>query len=147
MVNPFQLTLGGRSAVRGFREEHLPGSQRVLVTLEDRVFLGWPAPDLMDMGLTFFADAGKVWAGDVAYGMDSGWRGTVGFGLRFGFPAGSRGVGRVDLAFPLGEGGGGPVFRVTAFELTGILTGFEDPQMRRSRRMDVGPDHFVTQRR
>jgi hemolysin activation/secretion protein len=145
MVSPYQLTLGGRSSVRGFREEDFPGAQRMLLTLEDRILIRWPAPDLLDMGLTLFADAGRIWAGDVPYGMDSGWRGTVGFGLRIGFPAGSRRVTRMDLAFPVGGGGGGPVFRITAFELTGILTGFSDPQLRRSRRVNVGPDQFVTE--
>ena len=145
MVNPYQLTLGGRSSVRGFPEEDFPGSQRMLFTLEDRIFIGWPAPKLLDMGLTLFADAGRVWAGDVPYGMDSGWKGTVGFGLRIGFPAGSRRVTRLDLAFPVGSGGGGPVFRITALELTGVLSGFSDPQLRRSRRVNVGPDQFVTE--
>ena len=117
----------------------------MLFTLEDRIFLGWPAPGLMDMGLTLFADAGLVWAGDVPYGMNSGWKGTVGVRLRFGFPAGSRVVTRMDLAFPIGGNGGGAVFRVTAFELTGILRGFAGPQLRRSRRVNVGPDQFVTE--
>jgi hypothetical protein len=146
-VTPFQLTLGGRASVRGFREENLPGAQRVIVTIEDRLFLGWPKPNLMDVGLTLFADAGQVWAGDTPYGTDSGWKGTVGFGLRLGLPAGSRGVTRLDLAFPVGGGGGGPVFRVTALELVGIFRGFEDPQMLRSRRVNLGPDQFVTDNR
>lgn len=144
MVSPFQLSLGGRTAVRGFREENLPGAQRLLLTLEDRISIGGVAPDLVDFGVTLFADAGRVWAGDVPYGVDSGWKGAAGFGLRLGFPAGSRVVTRMDLAFPVGGGGGGPIFR-TALELTGILRGFEDPQMSRSRRLNIGPDKFVTE--
>jgi len=97
------------------------------------------------MGLTLFADAGRIWAGSVPYGVDSEWMGTLGFGLRIGFPAGSRAVARLDLAFPVGGGGGSPIFRVTAFELTGIFSGFADPQLRRSRRVTVGPDQFVTE--
>jgi hypothetical protein len=148
MVTPLQLTLGGRQALRGLREEHDPGARRVLVTLEDRYFLGWPAPSAFDFGLTLFADAGRVWAGEVPYGVDSGWKGTVGAGIRLGFPAGTRGVARLDLAFPVGAGDtGGPIFRVTLFELLGLTTGFADPQMQRSRRLAVGPDFFTTDRR
>lgn len=141
MITPFQLTLGGRRSVRGFREEDLPGARRLLFTLEDRYFLRWPAPSVFDFGLTLFADAGRVWAGDVPWGVDSGWKGTLGGGIRLGFPAGSRGLARLDLAFPVG-GGGGPIFRVTLLEMLGLTTGFADPQLERSRRLAVGPDFF-----
>jgi hypothetical protein len=147
MVNPFQLSLGGRSGVRGFAEEDFPGAQRILFTLEDRIFLGWPAPDVVDLGLSVFADAGRVWAGDVPYGMDSGWKASVGVGIRYGFPAGSRGLARMDIAFPVGVDSGSPVFRLTVMELNGIWAGFEDDQMRRSRRNALGPDRFVTEGR
>jgi len=148
MDTPFQLTLGGRSAVRGFQEEDFPGARRLLFTLEDRFFLRWPAPDLLDLGFTVFADAGRIWAGQVPFGVDSGWKGAVGGGIRFGFPAGTRGVVRMDLAFPLGvENTRGPIFRVTLYELLGLVTGFQDPDVARSRRITVGPDYFTTDRR
>jgi hypothetical protein len=141
---PFQLTLGGREALRGLNEEDFPGSQRLLLTLEDRIFVRWPAPQLLDMGLTLFAEAGRVWAGEAPFGADSGWKGAMGVGLRLGFPAGTRGVARLDLAFPLGmDNRRGPVFRVTLFEALGLTNGFEDSQLRRSRRITVGPDYFV----
>ncbi len=141
---PFQLTLGGREALRGLNEEDFPGSQRLLLTLEDRIFVRWPAPQLLDMGLTLFAEAGRVWAADVPFGIDSGWKGTMGVGLRLGLPAGTRGVARLDLAFPVGmDNRRGPVFRVTLFEALGLTSGFEDSQLRRSRRITVGPDYFV----
>lgn len=148
MSVPFQLTLGGRSAVRGWHEDDLPGGRRILATLEDRVFLDWPAPDFMDFGLTAFVDVGRVWPGDVPFGTDSGWRTAVGGGLRLGFPPGSRGVARVDVAFPLTrDNTRGPVLRVSLYELLGLTTGFFDPQMQRSRRVTVGPDAFVQERR
>lgn len=148
MHTPFQLTLGGRQGLRGLNEEDLPGARRVLVTVEDRYFLSWPAPSVFDLGLTGFAEAGRTWAGDVPYGVDSGWKGTVGFGLRVGFPAGTRGLVRLDLAFPLGvDDTRGPIFRVTLYELLGLMSGFEDPQLQRSRRLTVGPDSFTTDRR
>lgn len=149
MNTPFQLTLGGRQSVRGLREEDFPGSRRLLFTLEDRYFVrSWPAPTVFDFGLTLFADAGRVWAGDVPYGVDSGWKGTIGGGLRVGFPAGTRGLARIDLAFPLGmDNTRGPIFRVTLQELLGLREGFQDPQLQRSRRLTVGPDYFTTDHR
>jgi len=147
MDTPFQLTLGGRTGVRGLHEEDAPGGGRVVLSVEDRFYLPWPAPDAIDLGFTLFADAGRVWAGDVPFGVDSGWKGTLGGGIRYGFPAGTRGVVRADLAFPLGVRGGRPVFRVTIFELLGVVAGFQDPDMARSRRITLGPDSFTTDRR
>ena len=148
MDTPFQLTLGGRQGVRGLHEEDFPGGRRVLFTLEDRYRLHWPAPQLFDLGITLFADAGRVWAGEVPWGVDSTWKGAVGGGLRFGFPAGTRGVVRMDLAIPLGmDNSRGPIFRVTLLEMLGLFTGFGDAQIGRSRRLTVGPDYFTTDRR
>lgn len=145
---PYQLTLGGRSAVRGWNEDDFPGARRVVATVEDRIFLSWPAPDFMDFGLTVFGDVGRVWPGDVPFGMDSGWRASVGAGLRLGFPAGSRGVARVDLAFPITEDNRrGPILRVSLYELLGLTTDFFDAEMERSRRVTVGPDSFVQEAR
>jgi hypothetical protein len=141
---PFQLTLGGREALRGLKEEDLPGSRRLLMSLEDRIFVRWPAPQLFDLGITLFAEAGRMWGGEVPFGSTSGWKGAMGAGLRLGFPAGTRGVARLDLAFPMGMGNTrGPVFRVTLFEPLGLIGGFEDVQLERSRRITVGPDYFV----
>ncbi len=148
MDTPFQLTLGGRTGVRGLHEEDFPGARRILFSAEDRVFLRWPAPDALDLGLTLFADAGRSWHGGVPFGVDSGWRGSLGGGLRVGFPAGTRGLMRLDLAFPVGtQDGRDPIFRVTIFELLGIFSGFQDPDVARSRRITVGPDFFTTDRR
>ncbi|MCG6957986.1 MAG: BamA/TamA family outer membrane protein [Gemmatimonadetes bacterium] len=144
MQSPFQLTLGGRSSVRGFRERDFPGARRLIATVEDRVFLSWPAPDIVDFGFTLFADAGRVWRGDVPFSATSGWKAAVGGGIRLGFPPGSRLVARMDLAFPLLDTvRRSPVFRVTLYELLGLATGFADPQLDRSRRITVGPDYFT----
>ncbi len=142
---PFQLTLGGRDAVRGYREEDYPGGRRLLVTVEDRIRVSWPAPALLDFGLGFFVDAGRVWRSDVPYGADSGWRASVGMGLRIGFPPGSRDVLRLDLALPVERGTGlkDLVFRVSLSEILGILPGFSDGQLSRSRSAGIGPDIFT----
>jgi hypothetical protein len=141
---PFQLTLGGTTGVRGYHDERFPGGERLVFTAEDRIYLGWPFPDLFDLGATVFADIGRIWAGDVPFGADSGWRATVGGGLRIGFPAGSRSVVRVDLALPLGASVSlsDTVVRVSFGDLLGLSGGLSDPQLDRSRRMTVGPDRF-----
>ena len=148
MDRPFQLTLGGRRGLRGFNEEDFPGGRRVVVNLEDRIYLGWPAPNFADLGITLFADLGRTFAGDVPFGYDSGWRGSVGGGLRIGFPAGSRGVARIDLAWPLGApaGGGGPILRISLADLLGLRQGLEDAQLFRSRLLRIGPDQFTPRR-
>lgn len=144
MDQPFQLTLGGRTGVRGYRDEDYPGGRRIVASAEDRIYFGWPYPDLFDLGATLFADMGRMWAGDAPFGFDSGWRATVGAGLRIGFPAGTRGVVRVDLAFPVESGAGFSdlVFRVSFSDLLGLTESLEDPDMARSRRTPVGPDRF-----
>ncbi len=141
---PFQLTLGGRTGVRGYHEEDFPGSRRVTLSVEDRIYLGWPAANLFDLGLTIFGDAGRMWDGDVPFGVDSGWKGTVGAGLRFGFPAGSRGVIRFDVAWGVeGSGLGSPIFRISLADLIGVTSGLQDAQIARSRRVIIGPDRFA----
>ncbi len=145
---PYQLTLGGRRGVRGFDVADLPGARRAVLTLEDRVYFGWPFPRTFDFGATLFADVGRVWAGDVPFGQDSGWRGTVGAGLRFGFPTGSRGVIRVDLAQTVGPeaGANGVLLRVTAVDLIGLAGGLADLQVLRSLRIGTGVDRFTPAR-
>lgn len=141
---PFQLTLGGREGVRGFDRADLPGGQRVVFTLEDRIYFGWPFPETFDLGATLFADVGRIWAGDVPFGEDSGWLGTIGAGLRFGFPSGSRGVVRFDLAQAIGPGAGanGPILRFTAQDVIGLTGGLLDLQFARSIRIGTGTDSF-----
>lgn len=140
-ISPFQLTLGGREVVRGYKEEDFPAGRRVVASLENRVDLGWPAPSSMDLGLTFFADAGRAWAGDVPFGMDTGWKSSVGAGLRLGFPAGSVRATRIDLAWPVGaDSGRGPMFRASTGDFIGLVRGFADEQMVRSRRSGVNPN-------
>jgi hypothetical protein len=149
MSMPFQLTLGGPEVVRGYREDHAPGSQRLVFSVEDRVALTWPAPDLFDFGFTLFADVGRMWAGAAPFSIDSGWDAAVGAGLRVGFPSGTRGVVRLDAALPLrsGAGFGDMVFRVSMEDVIGLTGGIVDDQLARSRRITVGPDVFTPVRR
>lgn len=139
---PFQLSLGGRAGVRGYREQAFPGARRVVVTVEDRHFHEWPAPDLFDFGTTTLLDVGRVWAGSVPFGTTSSWQASVGLGVRVGFPAGSQGVLRADLHLPVTgpDAWSSPVFRVTLQEVVGLIRGFGDEEMTRSRRPALGTD-------
>ena len=136
MTVPFQLTLGGPFNLRGHGLDHAPGGRRLMGSFEDRIYLGSPAGGLFDLGLTAFLDVGSVWRGDTPFGGDSGFGASAGAGLRLGFPGGTRRVIRIDLAFPVNgpDAFKEPVFRITATELLGLLQGFADPQLRRSRR-------------
>lgn len=138
---PYQLVLGGRDGVRSLPDFEVPGGRRVLFVLEDRIALPWPRLGAADLGLTIFTDLGRMWAGDAPYGEDSDWYGGVGFGLRFGMPAGTRNVWRPDVIFPIGAANGPPIFRVT-LELNRLRSGFGTPRLARSRRFKRGPEHF-----
>ncbi|MFP3948772.1 MAG: BamA/TamA family outer membrane protein, partial [Longimicrobiales bacterium] len=139
---PFQLSLGGRTGVRGYGELDFPGGRRVVLTLEDRRPFSWPLPELMDFGTTLFADVGRIWSGDVPFGETSAWQASVGAGLRLGFPTGSQSVVRIDLALPVTgpRAGSSPVFRMSLKEVIGLVRGFGDEEIVRSRRPAVGTD-------
>ncbi len=139
MDSPLQLTLGGPEQLRGFHLDRFPGGRRVVATIEDRILLGWTGGGMLDLGLTVFGDLGRTWAGDVPFGMNSGWQSTVGAGIRIGFPKGTRSVARIDIAVPANGPNAfrGPMLRFTAMEFLGFRIGFADQQMRRSRRTSV----------
>ncbi|MEX2049489.1 MAG: hypothetical protein WEB90_07925 [Gemmatimonadota bacterium] len=137
---PFQVSLGGRQGVRSLEEDRYPGGRVVRFILEDRIVFPWPT-DTADLGFTLFGDLGRVWPGDVPYGVDSGWQAALGFGLRIGLPHRARYAWRTDLAFPVGSDGGKPIFRVS-FELNALRSTFFTPDVLRSRRFTVGPETF-----
>lgn len=110
---PFQLTLGGTGGLHGYATGRFPGGRRVVASLEDRIYFGSVLGGLADLGGTVFVDAGRVWAGDAPFGRDSGWRASVGVGVRGAFPAGSRSTYRVDFSVPVEHGPDGRGLRVT----------------------------------
>ncbi len=132
---PFQLTLGGKQALRGWPAEAFPGGRRLVLTAEDRWFHPWLLPDLADVGTSLFVDVGSIWAGQAPYGVDSGWRASVGTGLRVNFPAGGKNTFRIDAAFPLGPDARFGDFQllIGVGEYLGVSAPFLDPQIGRSR--------------
>ncbi len=143
---PFQLTIGGRSELRGYREEDYPGAHRLVLTFEDRIFLPSPSPGLFDVGLAAFVDVGRMGAGEVPFGQDSGWLGNVGIGLRFGLPPGTNSMIRIDLILPMKSRTQWKdlILRVNIRELIGILPGLRDRQLLRSLRSGVRPAYVTS---
>jgi len=98
---PFALTLGEpRGGVRGYSDETRPGGQRGIVRLEDRIVLGRPF-GIGDAGIGFFADAGRLWAGDVPFGESTPVRTSVGFSILASVPPRSARLWRLDVALPV----------------------------------------------
>ena len=137
---PYQISLGGREGLRALPEDRYPGGRTVRFVAEDRIVFPWPSSTL-DLGMTVFADVGRVWPGDAPFGVDSGWRKGVGAGVRIGFPRRSRHAWRADLAFPLDGPETSPILRIT-FEVNRLALGFFTPDHFRSRRFDLGTHSF-----
>jgi len=98
---PFQLRLGdAQGGVRGYGDSRVVGHQRGVVRVEER--WAWRSMGrAADVGWALFGDAGKMWAGDVPYGIDTPVRYGVGVGLLAALPARSRRLWRLDLAVPV----------------------------------------------
>ncbi|HJU89953.1 MAG TPA: hypothetical protein VJ672_11200 [Gemmatimonadaceae bacterium] len=98
---PLQLTLGDRyGGVRGYVRSRDAGAQRTVLRLEDRWYLG-QVRGQADIGLAFFADAGRLRAGDAPFGTSTPVRVGVGIGFLAAVPPGSRRTLRMDIAYPV----------------------------------------------
>lgn len=96
---PFNLSLSDPDGgLRGFSGSNTPGGQRLVARLDNRVFIGRPF-NLADVGVAAFADAGRLWAGDIPYGVDTPVLSSVGLSLLGSAPIRSARVWRVDLAY------------------------------------------------
>lgn len=96
---PFNLSLSDPDGgVRGYAASNTPGGQRFVVRLEDHQFLGRPN-NWGDFGIGAFADAGRLWAGDIPYGVNTPIRSAVGISLLGTVPPASARLWRLDFAF------------------------------------------------
>lgn len=119
---PAQLTLrdpdGG---LIGFPGSRSAGGQRVVLRVEERMLTPW-FPRRADVALAVFADAGRLWAGDVPYGADSPVRSSAGVSVLAAFPSGGKRIYRVDLGVPVNPepGGTGLALRFTVSDRTTV---------------------------
>lgn len=98
---PFQLTLGDRQGgLRGYHGSAIPGARRLVMRVERRWVLGG-ITRFDNVGIAAFSDAGKVWAGNVPYGVTSDVKASIGLSLMASVPKQSRRLMRIDFAYPL----------------------------------------------
>jgi hypothetical protein len=140
---PFQLSLGGVAGLRG-QPWHLdPGGRRVVGSVEYRANLGWPFPELLDLGTVTFVDVGQIWQGHAPFGEGSSLRASVGAGIRAAFPPGSRQTFRLDVGIPVERGASIRDFSVSIGVGQAIgRTARRDPQIHRSSRYGVSMNDF-----
>ena len=95
-----QLLLGGDSGLRGYPLRYQDGEQRLLVSLEQRVFTDLYPWRLFYIGGAVFLDVGQTWGEGLT--RDLGLLRNVGVGLRLSSSrSGAGSVIHLDLAFPL----------------------------------------------
>jgi hypothetical protein len=96
---PFQLTLGGPEKIAGYTFDRFPGGLRFAARVESRQNLT-RLGRLMDLGSFVNLDVGQMWANGALFGVDSDLRGSVGIGIRFAAPSGSRQAYRLTIGIP-----------------------------------------------
>ncbi len=139
---PFQLTLGDKvGGMRGFRRSDYGGASRLVGRLEDRFELG-QVQESFEMGVAAFVDVGRLWAGDVPYGVDVPWQASVGVSLLGAYPVGSQRLLRLDLAVPVTRSGDGG-FEVRLSSVGSVRRRTVEPDdVERSRERALRPDVF-----
>jgi hypothetical protein len=96
---PFKLSFGDPDGgLRGFSSSNVPGGRRLVFRLDHRVFIARPN-DLGDLGAGAFVDAGRLWAGDIPYGVTTPVRASAGVSLLAAVPPRSPRLWRLDLAY------------------------------------------------
>ena len=122
MRSPFALTLGEEpGGARGYGNSTSPAGQRAILRLEDRIFVGRPF-GLGDAGIGFFADAGRLWAGDVPFGKSSPVRTAVGVSVLGAVPPRSARLWRLDIALPINPEGARRIeFRIVSTDRTAFF--------------------------
>ncbi len=119
---PYQLLLRSRTGgMRGYASSRLAGGQRVVARGEHR----WLLPGFrgfLGTGVAAFAEAGRLWRGDVPFGRNAS-RASAGVSLLAAIPRDSRRVLRADIAFPFVRGDGAESYELR-FRYTRPLRGF-----------------------
>ncbi|HUF30233.1 MAG TPA: hypothetical protein VMM77_06170 [Gemmatimonadaceae bacterium] len=141
--SPYQLSLGIRGAgVRGYRRAREAGARRLVMRFEDRWLVDvWR--DDADVAGAVFVDAGRLWAGNVPYGIDTPYRIGAGIAILAAVPSGSRRTYRLDLTLPVHRGEGvGWELRFSTVSV-GLPLGWREPgDVSRSRERTVPTSIF-----
>jgi hypothetical protein len=104
---PFNLSLSDpEGGLRGFSSSNTPGGQRAVARFDNRMFMGRPF-NAADVGVGVFTDVGRLWRGDIPYGVTTPWRSSAGISLLAAVPPHSARVWRVDLAYAIRPEPGG----------------------------------------
>jgi hypothetical protein len=139
---PFQLTLSdARGGVRGFSRSHTAGARRVVTRVEDRWFVG-RFRGAADVGLAPFFDAGRLWAGDAPFGVDTRVVYGAGIALLASVPPRSKRLYRLEVGFPITHDPHSRwQVRLSTSDLTRLF--WDEPQdVRRSRESTVPASIF-----
>jgi hypothetical protein len=143
-IFPFQLELGERrGGLRGHARSYEAGGQRLLARLEQRLDLGRYQRTRAAYGLAVFTEAGRMWAGDVPFGVTTPVRTSAGLALLGAVPARSQRTVRAELAIPINRAAGAePELRFTIRE---PARGFWfDPPRIRWARLSALPEQIFT---
>jgi len=98
---PDLLLLGGDSGLRGYPQRYQAGDQRVVATLEQRIYTDWYIFRLVRIGGAVFVDAGRAWKGANPNLVNGGWLADAGVGLRLAIDrAAFANVLHIDIAMP-----------------------------------------------
>lgn len=101
-----QVTLGGNSGLRGYKNDSFVGGKALLLNLENRFFFPWEVLHLARFGGVLFFDAGSVAPEGGKFALQR-FKSDVGLGLRVsGTRSRAGAVARVDIAYALNEGPG-----------------------------------------
>src|SRR4029078_2235327 len=102
----FQVTFSDKDGgPRGYRDSWLGGGERVVVRLEDRIYLGH-LKQFATVGVAPFVDVGKLWSGDVPFGVNSSLNPSVGISVLASVPPRSQRMWRFDIMYPLNHDSG-----------------------------------------
>jgi hypothetical protein len=105
LVFPVQLGFWDHvGGLPGFPNSTEVGGERAILRFEERRVVKF-VTRRADWAVAGFADAGKVWAGDVPFGVTSPVRASVGISLLAAYPAGGKRTYRVDFAVPVNADG------------------------------------------
>lgn len=102
---PVQLSFSDHEGgLAGFPKSQAVGGQRAVLRLEERRVIPLFTKKA-DWAVALFADAGRIWAGDVPFGQTSPVRAALGVSLLSAYPAGGKRTYRIDLAIPVNPDG------------------------------------------